>query len=132
MPPRFRMNLGYEAPNLGDGPSEPDPHAAMEMATCRWVGDKLEREYPGHAWDVRCEQGIVRFQLRHLMPSDAWYVVKLSDLSSDPGGRRTVLRGAGELLERYNLPRRGFSVDDWRIALNKMPIKGRGHHEPLR
>jgi hypothetical protein len=119
------------APDLGDGDGH-NPHQEMEIAVCKWVGVKLEQWYPGHPWAVECEQGIVRIQLRILCPPDWWYVLKLSAINSDPGGKTTVLRAAGEILERYGFARRGFDNSDWAAALNKIPIKGRGYVDPLR
>ena len=131
----FSLSTKYERPDLGDGDGY-DPQAKAKMEIARWTGELLDRNYPGHPWF--CEVimarmgGVIKMQLRGLMPPDRWYVVKLSDVTSDPGGRRTVLKGAGELLERYNIPRRGFSFDHWKEAHNRAPIKGRGHLEPLR
>lgn len=131
----FSLSTKYERPDLGDGDGR-DPFAAAKMETARWVGELLNRTYQGHPWFCEVVMsrtgGVVKMQLRGLMPPDRWYVVKLSDVASDPGGRRTILKGAGELLERYNVPRGGFSIDHWKQALNLAPIKGRGHLEPLR
>ncbi len=138
--PRFNLKAHYEHPDLGDDP-RPDPMARANMAIVKWVGALLERSYPGHAWHVEAQigqhgrNGIIKLRLNGIMPANRWYVVKLSDTLTDPGGKRTVLKGAGELLERYNLPRNKFNVDDWRMALNAMPaqarLTGRGHLAPL-
>ena len=140
---QFNMKLGYEHPGLGDDPT-PDKFAAAKMATAKWTGDLLNRVYPGHAWHVEvviqrgargAEGGIIKLRLNGIMPADRWYVCHLRDVISDPGGKRTVLKGAGELLERYNIPRTGFVLDDWRSALGAMPIEakrtGKGHLAPL-
>jgi len=131
----FKLNVGYEHPGLGDDFSH-DPFAKAKVETAKWVGTLLDRTYPGHAWRTEVVMaktgGVIKIQLMGLMPSDRWYVVKLSDVLTDPGGKRTVLKGAGELLERYQIPRGKFSIDHWRDALNLIPIKGRGHLDPLR
>lgn len=113
-----------------------DEFARAKLATAKWTGELLQRHYPGHPWFVETRMnrwgGVIQIQLRGLMPADRWFVVKMSDVLTDPGGKRTVLKGAGELLERYQIARRGFSADEWVQALNRFPITGRGHLEPLR
>lgn len=131
----FKLNMGYEAHDLGDGDGI-NPHQAMEMAVAEWTGRLLERNYPGHPWYVETKigpkGGLIQIQLRGLMPQDWWYNVTVNDALHDPGGRKTVLKGAGELLERYQIPRAKFSADDFVAALNKAPIIGRGHLAPLK
>lgn len=136
--PSFDMSLKYEDPGLGDMKVD-DPYAATKMATAKWTGELLQRHYPGHAWHVEVViqkgGGIIKIRLNGLMPADHWYVCQMADVICDPGGKRTVLKGAGELLERYRIPRGRFNLDDWRQALNAMPLKsklsGRGHLAPL-
>lgn len=129
----FDLRLKYE--NLDDSGDE-DPFLRAKMATAKWTGELLQRHYPGHPWmvEVRMNRwgGVIQIQLRGIMPVDRWYVVKLSSVISDPGGKRTVLKGAGELLERYQIPRAPFSIDHWKQALQAAPANGRGHLEPLR
>lgn len=135
---QFNMRTGYEHPGLGDD-LRPDPYKAIKLETARWAGDLLSRVYAGHAWHVEVViqkgGGIIKIRLNGIMPPDRWYVCKMSDVLTDPGGKRTVLRGAGELLERYRLPRCRFDLDHWRTALNGIPLtaklKGKGHLAPL-
>jgi len=135
---KFEMSLKYEHPGLGDDLSE-DPFAKAKMATAKWTGELLNREYPGHAWLVEvvmyANGGIIKIRLNGIMPPNRWYVVKLHDVISDVGGKRTVLKGAGELLERYQIRRGAFNLDHWRNALEAMPLgsrlTGRGHLAPL-
>lgn len=136
--PQFNHRLAYEHPGLGDDNS-PDPFARAKVATAKWTGDLLNQHYAGHAWHVEVVMsrtgGLIKIRLNGIMPADRWYVCQLRDVISDPGGRRTVLRGAGELLERYGIARSNFRLDDWRQALEAMPVgakrTGRGHLEPL-
>jgi len=129
----FEMKAGLIA---GEGD---DAQAAAKLAIARWTGELLQRHYPGHAWHVEVAMnargGLIKIRINYLMPPNYWYNIKLSDAVSDPSGQ-LVKRGAGELLERYNIPRTGFMVDAWRTALNAMPIeaklKGRGHLAPLK
>jgi hypothetical protein len=94
--------------------------AAENADLCRKIGRKLSEAYPGHPWGVmaEAEHGIVKIALQGFIQ---WpVVVKLSTLKSDPG-LKTVVRYAGELLERLRLPRKGFSMADWRAANSAMP-----------
>jgi hypothetical protein len=100
-----------------------DPHgdfAAVNADLCRKIGRKLSDAYPGHPWGVmaEAEHGIVKIALQGFIQ---WPVtIKLSTLASDPG-LRSVVRYAGEILERLRLPRTGFSMADWRAANSARP-----------
>lgn len=143
MPARFQPRLQYEHPGLGDD-SAPDPLKAVKMATAKWVAEIIEHHYPGHAWHVvvnitahkggRPTGGLIQIRLNGLMPPNHWYSIQLADTLC-VGGRQRVMKGAGELLERYNIPRTGFMLDHWRAALAAIPLDrrrlGRGHLAPL-
>lgn len=111
----------YEDPGLGDMKVD-DPYKGLKMATAKWVGEKLQQHYAGWAWMVRVEiakgGGLVLISLPHIMGPNHHYACQLNDVMHDPGGKNTILKGAGELLERYNLPRTGFSEADWMAAMN--------------
>lgn len=129
----FNLKLGYE--NLDDSGDE-DPFANAKLAICKWTAEILQQHYAGHPWmvEVRMNRwgGVIQIQIRGLMPANQWATIPLSRILTDPNGRTTVRRWAGELLERYNIPRTNFSFDQWQQALNRFPINGRGHLEPLR
>lgn len=130
----FAPKVKYERSDLGDG-NEDNPHAMVEIETARWVGELLNRYYPGHPWyvevQIQARGGVIKIQLKPFMGDKHWYVVKMSDAISDPSGH-LIRRGAGEILERYGFARTGFSPDEFRRALNLVPITGRGHLDPLR
>ena len=138
---RFSLDMQYEKPGLGDT-AEDDPNKAIDLATCKWVGTLLEAAYPGHPWQVQASlgkqrrDGLIRIRLNGIMPPNYWFNLKFSAvLEKNGGGKRAVQQAAGELLERYNLRRGNFDLDDWRLALNAMPLHsrqtGRGHLAPL-
>jgi hypothetical protein len=123
--------------NYDGGDDAPSEWARAEVETAKWVGELLNRHYPNHPWFVEVKgdaaNAVIMLQIRGIMPPNRWYVVKFRDVLTDPGGRRTILKGAGELLERYNIPRTPFSIDEWKQALLRFPIgNGRGHLEPLK
>lgn len=129
----FDLNLRYE--NLDDSGDE-DPFLRAKMGICKWTAEILQSAYPGHAWmvEVRMNRdgGVIQLQIRGLMPANYWHTIHLSSILTDPNGKATVRKAAGELLERYNIARTGFSADQWQQALQSFPINGRGHLEPLR
>lgn len=135
---RFEQRLSYRHPGLGDDAS-PDPFAGAKVAVAKWAGELLARDFPGHAWHVEVTMsgtgGLIKIRLNGIMPANRWYCVQLADTLTDPGGRRTVLKGAAELLERYRIRRGNFSLDDFRNAIAAMPLgerrTGRGHLAPL-
>ena len=131
----FDLKVKYERPDLGDGDGA-NPQAGQEIAIAKWVGALLERTFSGHPWyvevKINARGGVIQIQLRGLMPPDRWYVCSVNEVLHDPGGKKTILKGAGEILERYNLPRSSFSADDFVVALRKSPILGRGHLDPLK
>lgn len=117
----FGLRLAYEHPDLGDDPRE-DALKAADLRMARNIGGLLETTYPGHPWfvEVSHAQGVVMISLPALMGQNR-YVVKLHELKSDPG-MKAIVRGCGEILERYRLPRAGFSPTEFQAALRRHPI----------
>lgn len=138
---RYRPMVGFTPDGLGDDKAAFDAaKTKREVAIAKWVGNRLERFYPGHAWHVVTRIGFdgrngnIQIRLNGIMPANMWMNVLLSEALDDPTGK-VILRRAGELLERYKLPRGNFDLDHWRQALNAMPIAvkklGRGYKAPL-
>lgn len=104
---RQMVNISlYRAPLDGAA----DPHREFD----RWVAQRamavLSKDFPGYPWDVECnaQQGIVHFGIRALMGPTLRWVIRLaqwSDLTPS-----LVREGGGQLLERFNLPRRAFDA----------------------
>lgn len=93
----------------------------VNAALCKAIGEALSRFYPGHPWAVSAEveHGIVKFSLAGFQQ---WaHVIHVATLKSDPG-LSTVKKAAGEMLERFNMPRKGFSSADWFLANQRMPM----------
>lgn len=87
-----------------------DPHRNFDLFVAGRMKEILEHHYPGYPWKTVCDaqQGVVYFSIPVLMGDTLHYLIKLgqwSDLSP-----KLVIDGGGELLERMNLPRRGFEV----------------------
>lgn len=82
--------------------------ARTDLATARAVRRILDVAYPGHDWEVIADsgQGYVAFRIPALMGINFAYLIKGRDLTPE-----AVLKGGGELLERYRLPRGKFDLD---------------------
>lgn len=93
------------------------------------VIDVLDRNFPGHPWSVEAEveQGVCKIGIKGF---EQWqHVIHVKSLKGDPK-LTPVVRAGGELLERLGMPRTGFSIADWRSALQKYPIHFNRHSKP--
>jgi len=84
-----------------------------DVAAARAVRRILDTAYPGHDWEVVADsgQGYVAFRIPALMGMNYAYLVKGRDLTAE-----AILKGGGELLERYRLPRGKFDLDRFLAA----------------
>lgn len=99
-----------------------DAYAKANNELARRIWYVLQQHYPGHPWKVatNLKQGIAQIELPTFT---SWsFVINLKDLKGDPA-MRVVMRGAGEFLERYGIPRSGFDVAHYLSAVQKhMPV----------
>jgi hypothetical protein len=121
-PTDFVARFGHQHPDLNDDP-RPDPFLEADLALSRRVAEVIERHYFGHPFKVvvRHDQGIVQIQIPKLMPATRWFVVYIADLNADPG-MKAIVRGCGDILERYNLPRCAYDREQFIAALQSVPI----------
>jgi hypothetical protein len=96
-------------------------HASDEAMAGQMVSD-LCLAYPGHGWFVVVKGGVV--QVKDLDLSDKWgMVLHYTQIKGDAQDRkRSLLRAAGEFLERANL-RRGTKTDDVVTRVEGIPDK---------
>lgn len=103
-----------------------------EVAVAKKAGAILERHYPGQPFELRVDarEGVLRMRLNPFMGLH-WHVVHLATLAGDPGFK-AVIRAAGEILERYQMPRAGFSLDHFLAARSQIPpwLLGRRGYVP--
>lgn len=94
-----------------------------DLRLTKLIADCLERHYPAHPWMVQVShaQGVAMLALPILMKRNQKFVMHIGDLKSDPG-LRTVVRAAGEILERLEMPRHGFALDHFLSARERSPI----------
>lgn len=97
-------------------------HDAANKALCKLIGEKLATTYPGFPWGVmsEIEHGIVKIALQGFTQ---WPItIRISTLKGDPS-LKTVVKFAGELLERLQLSRETFSMADFQTALRRLPYQ---------
>jgi len=87
-----------------------DQNKGFDLFVSQRMSEILCHHYPGYPWKCvsNSQQGVVYFNIPALMDDTLHYLIKLgqwSDLSP-----KLIIDGGGELLERMNLPRRGFEV----------------------
>lgn len=95
---------------------------AMNDWVCKQIGEKLAQVYPGHPWGVMAEveHGIAKIALGGFTQ---WpIVIKLSTIKSDPS-LTSVVKYAGELLERLKMPRGAFDLGLHREAMARLPYQ---------
>ena len=101
----------------GDDGDQLNPYWRENIALAKRIWEVLQFHYPGHYWvtGANHEQGIVRieFPMFTMWP----YILKIADLKADPGMKQVVDAG-GEILERYRIPRSGFTVANLVAAQN--------------
>lgn len=97
---------------------------ALDIHLATMIGEALNQAYPGHLWaiNVRGEQGIAT--IHNLMLSGVWgYTLHLDKRYSASETIAAAKRGAGEILERYNVRRGGADME----GLAHMATDYRGH-----
>lgn len=93
-----------------EGAAGPDPFKEKDKALAMHIRNFLTTRFPiGYSWFVEadCAQGIAKFNIPLLMGFEFWYVINLRTCG-DIG--EAVVNGAGEVLERFLLPRDKFDL----------------------
>ena len=95
--------------------SQWDPHKDADHSLCVAAFQTLVKHYPGHFWRVRADskQGIAQIQIHQLMGDTLWWNIRLDESSNHNDFRLAVIRGGGEILERYALPRTAMDLDQF-------------------
>lgn len=104
-----------------NGEFEPGKKAEADQEICKNALAVLQQHYSAYLWVLGCnsQQGIMTIGIPELCE---WvYVVPLPILFSDPS-MKCVVRGAGEFLERYNIPRSNLNLAHYEAALKARPL----------
>lgn len=91
---------------------------------------KLCFHYPGHLWrvEVSLDQGVALIRLMTF--TDVPHVIKLNDLKNTRNWSE-VKDAGGEFLERFRMPRAGFSHAEFNAAVHRFrPMFNRGRMPP--
>lgn len=96
-------------------------HDLADIALCKWVYERLERDYPGHDWMIgaNSESGVVTIDLPYEKPPqyrNYGYLLHIRPLHGTATAKRRVRYAGGELLERFGLPR-GPATDETRARV---------------
>ncbi len=96
-----------------------------DMTLAKDICAVLDRHYPGYRWavNVNSEGGVVDI-LNTNISSTYGYRLMLKDVYADPG-RRLVILGAGEFLERARLKRGRRTEDETTILEGERADHGR-------
>ena len=96
---------------------------ANDLVLSKDMAEALHAAYPGHLWAVQVQSKQGMADVRNLMLSGNWgFRIKLPAIYSASDFKKQVLRGGGEILERYRL-RRGAADPD---AIANLAVNGRG------
>lgn len=119
-------------------PSDPDRAARDRISPFRNADDALTHAagvmiyslFPGHPWEIYAdhEQGVVVVSIPALMGATNKGVIPIALLANEGMLRKCVSKVAGEILERYNLPRARYEADEFVRALMDIPLHLRGYH----
>ena len=107
---------GYQPPL--DGRS--DDYKGFDEHVAKGVVAILEKHYWGYRWTAKADtsQGIVAFQIPELMGPTLHAVIRLAEFSDLD--EKLVMRVAGNLLERMNLPRTAVDMAAYAFARENM------------
>lgn len=122
-----RQVLRFDA---GDDGKTPDDKTKADMALAKAVGHILHSEYPDYPWGVIANNfsGIVQIMLPVF--TDFSWVLHINNLTSAGEMRRKVKHAGGAFLECYDVPRSGFSMQEFFSAMQKAQIIGRKQIHP--
>lgn len=121
------VSTNYIAPSTADCGIAHDPYKDQDFALAHQVRHYLTTRFPiAYSWCVESDlaQGVVKFSIPILMGVSQWWVINLRTTPIERG----VLMGAGEILERYLLPRDKFSLPaflDARARHSALVVPGR-------
>jgi hypothetical protein len=88
---------------------------AREIEMARRILEFIDREYPGFIWTVKVDLGKYQgaaISLPVLLPPHTYNVVPARFLCTENDMKRYCLEAAGNLLERYKVPRSSMKMSE--------------------
>ena len=100
-----------------------DPFQAVSLRMCKEVMRVLLDHYPGYAWAVTTDyaQGYIGISLPALMGPTFKYVIFIDHISDANSMDRELKKAGGEILERFQLSRRGLFLPEYCDVRAKNP-----------
>lgn len=110
--------VSYRQAAMGDDGNEPDPLHVQNKDLAVRMWHAIQQVYPGSPilTGANYAQGICTIEVPLFTPQP--YVIHIRNLHADPMLKR-VVKAAGEILERYRIPRSGFKVEHWITAMQR-------------
>lgn len=114
---RRRTRVRYHA-DMGPGRKKP---TASEMKTANEIFRVLKAHYPGHPWSIEVDEagGWAKIGIIELLGPN-WGMVVHLDTWTD----HQVKDYAGQLLERFKIPRSTIDIAAYMSAERKIPLLG--------
>ena len=85
---------------------------ALDISQAKVIAEALNDAYPGHLWAVNVRGDVGIATIHNMMLSGQWgYVLHLDKRYSASETVAAAKRGAGEILERYNVARGRINHD---------------------
>jgi hypothetical protein len=116
------ISTHFSAPAGIGSVAEAEVLEAYEMSVARRIFEKLWEKYPGYDWKVAVNAigGIASIKLPRLHHSALGYNIPMDMLATDPN-LLLVVRGGGELLERFRLSRTGVNKAEYTDKIKNRP-----------
>lgn len=96
--------------------------SAASVLLAKRIGDTLESLYPGWLWAIEVDERGGVTTIRSLRLSGRWgWLVKTVDIQDDPR-LKLIVKGAGEILERFGQPRGRYDYARWADSQKRMGL----------
>ena len=99
-----------------------DSVTASDMTLAVEISAILAREYPGHLFyvHVNLHPSVGMAFIQHFSLSEnEGFRLKIPDLAGPAQIKKAAIMAAGEILERFNVPRRAADLDQLRVMERK-------------
>lgn len=99
-----------------------DPFREQDLAVATFMMKVVENHFPGHFWVAESDAAHNRCHIKLPMLMGNWgYQFRVTDLM-EADGPKYVMRGAGELLERFKLKMRYADEGALKADVQKAPV----------